>query len=619
MQTINGFSSSTSYSHHTLNFLFRVLSVSAKNPHPYSTIFSSSSSSVHRLQTKRTSTPKNCENPSLKRLTSRIVELTRRKQLHQVFQEIGYAKKRYGKVNTIVMNAVMEACVHCGDVDSALRIFHEMEMPDNCGVDTISFGILLKGLGEARRIDEAFQLIESMERPTVLGNPGMSPEVIYGFFNALIEAGDLRRAHGLLARYRVVLRGGGPSIQMYNLLMKGYINAGCSEDALTVHNEILSKGIKTDRFTYNTLLLACVKSERMDAAMQLYAEMKDEAQKIGSHDLFPDIVTYTTLIKGFGTAKDLHSVLKIVMEMKSLPDLLIDRIAYTAIIDALLSCNSTKSAICVFGELLKRAGGNPKLRPKPHLYLSMMRAFAVRGEYSMVKSLHSRMWPDTSGVISSAVQAEADELLMEATITDGQVDVARRILSNIVTKWECVSWTKRGSMAAVRVEALSGFTRSTFTPYLLPQVSLDDPIETIMRPFGEAQPLLVNLDVENVPMRFFKDEVVPIIDEWGSCVGIVHREDCNQLNTSLSSIMRSPPRVTTSTSIGRVIELLLERKYKMIIIGRPPYEYDGTSGVYRSNLRAVGVFTSKQLFNLAVTESEELEPFIYVQHQHNCE
>ncbi|MCL7046876.1 hypothetical protein MKW94_000681, partial [Papaver nudicaule] len=313
---------------------------------------------------------------------------------------------------------------------------------------------------------------------------------------------------------------------------------------------------------------------------------------------------------GFGNAKDLHSVLKIVMEMKSLHDLLIDRIAYTAIIDALLSCNSTKSAICVFGELLKRAGGNPKLLPKPHLYLSMMRAFAVRGEYSMVKSLHSRMWPDTSGIISIAVQSEADELLMEAAISSGQVNVARQILSNIVTKWECVSWTNRGSMAAVRVEALSGFTRSTFTPYLLPQVSLDDPIETIMRPFGEAQPLLVNLDVENVPMRFFKDEVVPIIDEWGSCVGIVHREDCNQLSTSLSSIMRSPPRVTTSTSIGRVIELLLEKKYKMIIINRPPYEYDGASGVYRSNLRAVGVFTSKQLFNLAVTESEELEPSI---------
>ncbi|KAI3961463.1 hypothetical protein MKX01_001199 [Papaver californicum] len=612
MQTINGFSSSTSStssSHHKLNFLFRVLSVSTKNPHSYSTI---SSSSVHRLQTKRTFTPKNSENPNLKRLTSRIVELTRRKQLHQVFREIGYAKKRYGKVNTIVMNAVMEACVHCGDVDSALRIFHEMEMPDNCGVDAISFGILLKGLGEARRINEAFQLIESMERPSVLGNPGMPPEVIYGFFNALIEAGDLRRAHGLLARYRVVLRGGGPSIQMYNLLMKGYINAGCPEDALTVHSEILSKGMKTDRFTYNTLLLACVKSERMNAAMQLYAEMKDEAQKNGNRDLYPDIVTYTTLIKGFGNAKDLHSVLKIVMEMKSLHDLLIDRIAYIAIIDALLSCNTTKSAICVFGELLKRAGGNPKLRPKPHLYLSMMRAFALRGEYSMVKSLHSRMWPDTSGVISTAVQAEAYELLMEAAITNGQVDVARKILTNIVTKWESASWTNRGSMAAVRVEALSGFTSSTFTPYLLPQVSLDDPIETIMRPFGESQPLLVNLDVENVLMRFFKDEVVPIIDEWGSCVGIVHREDCNQLNTSLSSIMRSPPRVTTSTSIGRVIELLLEKKYKMIIIGRPPYEYDGTSGVYRSNLRAVGVFTSKQLFNLAVTESEELEPCICI-------
>ncbi|KAG1326459.1 putative pentatricopeptide repeat-containing protein [Cocos nucifera] len=82
--------------------------------------------------------------PSLRRLTSRIVELTRRRQLHQIFEEVEVARKRYGKLNTIVMNAVLEACVHCGDVDSAQRIFDEMAKPESCGVDSVSYGILLK-------------------------------------------------------------------------------------------------------------------------------------------------------------------------------------------------------------------------------------------------------------------------------------------------------------------------------------------------------------------------------------------------------------------------------------------------------------------------------------------
>jgi pentatricopeptide repeat protein len=39
-------------------------------------------------------------------------------------------------------------------------------------------------------------------------------------------------------------------------------------------DEILYQGIMPDRLTYNTLILACVESEKLDVAMQLFAEMK---------------------------------------------------------------------------------------------------------------------------------------------------------------------------------------------------------------------------------------------------------------------------------------------------------------------------------------------------------
>ncbi|XP_065012170.1 pentatricopeptide repeat-containing protein At5g10690-like isoform X2 [Musa acuminata AAA Group] len=577
---------------------------------PRASLSSSSSSaySPSRRLPKPPSVPtKPLPSPDLRWLTSRIVKLSRRRQLDQIFEEVEIAKRRYGRLNTIVMNAVMEACIHCQDVGSARQVFEEMSGPDGCGVDNVSFGILLKGLGEARRVDEAFQMLESIDKGSAFGGLQLSAHVIYGLLNSLLQSGDLWRANGLIARYRFVLHKEGQSLLLYNLLIKGYTNSDFPLGALAVRDEILRQGLKPDKLTYNTLIFACVKSGRIDAAVQLLAEMKEENEKSSCCELIPDAVTYTILLKGFGNNKDLHSVIKTVEEMKT-SDLFIDRTAYTAMVDALLACGSIKGALCIFGEIIKQSGKDSNIRPKPHLYLSMMRAFAMRGDLDMVKRLNIRMWSDSVGSISPLVQGEADELLMEAAINDNQVDFAKVVLSKIITRRQGFSWTSRGGMVftiifsisdfvtAIKVEALSGFTCSMLRPYILPQVLVDDPVEKYMTAFDDANPLPCSMTLNKVVMRFFKDSAIPVVDDWGSCVGIVYRNDCNKIDAPVSSVMRGPPPcVTTSTSIGRVIDLLLEKKYEIVVVVRNSSVYET---IYSCSSRPVGVFTLKNLFPL---------------------
>jgi len=131
----------------------------------------------------------------------------------------------------------------------------------------------LKGLGIARRIDEAFEILESIEKDSSIGSPRLSPHLICGFLNALIEAGDMRRANALVARFRKVLYEG-HSVLLYNLLMKGYIKSNFPLGALTVKDEILRQGLKPDRLTYNTIISACVKSSEIDKAIQFLEDMK---------------------------------------------------------------------------------------------------------------------------------------------------------------------------------------------------------------------------------------------------------------------------------------------------------------------------------------------------------
>jgi pentatricopeptide repeat protein len=138
--------------------------------------------------------------------------------------------------------------------------------------------------------------------------------------------------------------------------------------------------------------------------------------------LAPDVVTYTTLLRGVARPGALASVLRLAEEMHAAPSCTFDRVAYGALIDACVACGSPDTAESVLAEMEERGKEDPKLRPGPHAFLALMRAFAAVGEMERCEEMREGMFSSRCGGWASVGERqEADELCMEAAIASGYV------------------------------------------------------------------------------------------------------------------------------------------------------------------------------------------------------
>lgn len=79
-------------------------------------------------------------------------------------------------------------------------------------------------------------------------------------------------------------------------------------------------------------------------------------------------------------------------------------------------------------KMQRSSKNDPQLKPRAHVFLALMRAFAERGDVDLVGSLRERMVPEAAGQVWAEDRAEADELYIEAAVLAGQVTMEMKII-----------------------------------------------------------------------------------------------------------------------------------------------------------------------------------------------
>merc|ERR1719502_256862 len=139
---------------------------------------------------------------------------------------------------------------------------------------------------------------------------------------------------------------------LYTTLIKG-----CGLDknlptALGLFREMRDEGVPYNTITYNSIIDVCIKCNDVSSAEELLREMLAPGNNIE-----PDLITYSTLLKGYCHVGDLDKALQVAETIKAC-GLRVDELVYNTLMDGCVKANDLSAGIGLFAEMTQ-AGMKP--------------------------------------------------------------------------------------------------------------------------------------------------------------------------------------------------------------------------------------------------------------------
>lgn len=241
--------------------------------------------------------------------------------------------------NVITWNNMISGYIQNGDEDRAMDLFRRMEKDGKMKRDTASWNSLISGYLQIGQKDKAMSIFRQMQYCSVSPNTVTILSVLPACAS-LIALKKVKEIHGCVLRRNLVsvLAVSNSLIDTYaksgnigysrtifgrmlwkdfitwNTLIGGYVLYGCSDAALNLVDQMRKLGIKPNRSTFVSIILAHSLVGIVDEGERSFSSM------IEDHQIIPSLEHYLAMVHLYGRSGKLKEALKFIEDMPMKPD-----------------------------------------------------------------------------------------------------------------------------------------------------------------------------------------------------------------------------------------------------------------------------------------------------------
>ena len=270
----------------------------------------------------------------------------------QLFEKV----KQFSKPDEILYNCIMDACLRFNKVDKMLELYKEM-LENNISPSSVTCGIVIKGYGMKGNVESALNVYQHMKV-----NKIEISNITYGcLINVCIKNNKLSKAFELyesLKRERIEM-----NTILYTTLIKAYSKTRNLNKVIEILNVMLkSKSSKPNIITYNIVIDCCIKCNNYNLAYKYFNYLienykyDNNIKKNENNDLEikPDIVTFSTLIKGEIHNRCFEKAKKLMEKMFEYEYIKPDCILLNTLLDGCEKCNCYDEALDIYNLFRKK-------------------------------------------------------------------------------------------------------------------------------------------------------------------------------------------------------------------------------------------------------------------------
>lgn len=241
---------------------------------------------------------------------------------------------------------------------------------------------------------------------------------------------------------------------IYSTIVKGFTMSRQHDQVIAVFKEMKERGIACNTVTYNTMLNGLARCGMMHEVPELLKGMRDSDPPVQ-----PDIITYSTIVKGYCIAGDVDRAFALLDEMKKLGNVKPDEVLYNSLLDGCAKQSRVEEALKLLEEM-KQEGVVPSNYTLSILCKLLGRGRHLEQAFEIVKTFTEEY--------GFKANIQVYTCLMQACIHNRQCQRAVSLHDQVVKDGVCVPDAKtytvllRGCLQAGLVDKALAVTRCAY-------------------------------------------------------------------------------------------------------------------------------------------------------------